>query len=94
MSNLYQHRLVPAEAFDTGERDEIILYSRSIPLPSPWTAEQLVELRKIMLEEWDEIGKYWSDPRYRDYSLSRLIRELISLKGLTVEEIKALKELK
>ena len=62
---MYQHRLVPDGArghtVHSGFcQDSLAYYSEAtIPMPSEWTAEQLVVLAGITPEEWNTIFGYF-----------------------------------
>ncbi len=93
------HRIVPdGTAIVTTFPSMPCYYAESdtVPLPSPWTAEQLTALAKIPLEEWDEINVIHRK-EYRncvDYPFSQYLSGLLTLaplKGLTTEQVKELK---
>ena len=99
---MLNHRLVPDDTPDFRTSPESFLgvthyylKNDTTPITSEWTAEQLVELAKITPEEWYKIGQ-WFLYSGESLDLFQSISDLISLaiSGLTVEEIKALKELK
>ena len=101
---MHNHRIVPeGTEISLGNDDgfETAFYPEddTIPMPSEWTAEELVVLAGITRSEWDEIN-IDHRKKYRncvDYPFSQYLSDLISLtplKGLTVEEIRKLNEVK
>ncbi len=100
---MYQHRLVPAETpsaqIDSGvvygkqfSGSNLIFYAESdtIPCPSDWTAEQLVQLGKTTKMDLDLIGDAFSHECISTgimLQLSAYLSDLLTLaplKGLTV----------
>ena len=100
---MLNHRIVPdgliINSRHTGERyNEAFacgvqsVYDSAIPMPSEWTAEELIVLAGITKEQLDVIAICWYNVGNK--TLSQIISELISLaiSGLTVEEIRKLRE--
>lgn len=113
---MHNHRLVPegVEPSIDLDGDEVFFMGKrkAIPMPSEWTAEQLVALASIGKDnpaEWDEVDRAfhrWRATRLQERQTTGIkypvhlmwfLRELIyssPLKGLTVEEIRKLNEVK
>lgn len=107
---MYSYRIIPADYKWCPDGDWpciacIELKRDTIPVTSEWTAEEMKALAEIIKDEWDEIWngffRFCTDTTktyrnifttFHEY-LSDLL-SLVPLKGLTVEEIKKLNEVK
>lgn len=98
---MYQHKLVP----EGTPRQSHPIYGKfymdcdTIPCSSEWTAEQLTALASITREKWIFIHRKHKNVLSRnrlfisEYPFPQYLSDLLTLaplKGLTVEEIKAL----
>lgn len=101
---MYNHRIVPGNTtahsrlfIDQKDRNIYWDDADTIPITSEWDAQQLKALAEITKSEWDEIVMSWCAWFSDEIPFSRHLFILISLaplKGMTVEEIKKLSEVK